>query len=70
MISGNVLTSGRMLESESWIHKSLSLSTVETKLRELLLELGREEQIMGVQVCLFRKVKQALFNFCYLHVYL
>ena len=52
VISGNVLTSGRMLESESWIHKSPSLSTVETKLRELLLELGREEQIMGVQVCL------------------
>lgn len=52
LCSGNVLTSGRQLESSSWIHKTPSHSTVETKLRELLLDLGREEQVLGVQVCL------------------
>jgi len=41
-----------MLETESWVHKSPSLSSIETKLRELLLNLGREDQILGVQVCI------------------
>lgn len=48
--SGNVLKSGRSLETDSWVHKTPSHSSVETKLRELLLHLGREEQILGVQV--------------------
>jgi aarF domain-containing kinase len=54
LFSGNVLRSGRMLETESWVHKSPSHSSVETKLRELLLNLGREDQILGVQVCVYK----------------
>lgn len=51
--SGNVLGSGRKLETESWVHKTPSHSSVETKLRELLLNLGREDSILGVQVRFF-----------------
>lgn len=57
LFSGNVLGSGRMLETESWVHKTPSHSSVETKLRELLLNLGREDSILGVQVCVYKDGK-------------
>ncbi|KAG0571499.1 hypothetical protein KC19_VG016500 [Ceratodon purpureus] len=57
LFSGNVLKSGRSLETESWIHKSPSHSSVESKLRELLLNLGREDQILGAQVCVYKDGK-------------
>lgn len=40
-----------MLETDDWIYKTPPHSSIETKLWELLLNLGRKEQILGVQVC-------------------
>jgi hypothetical protein len=52
LYSGNVVKSGRLLEISSWICNTPSHSPTETKLRELLVELGRKQQVLGVQVWL------------------
>lgn len=60
LFSGNVLSSGRMLETDNWIYKTPPHSSIETKLWELLLNLGRKEQILGVQVCAYKDGKVVL----------
>jgi len=52
LCSGNVVKSGRLLETSSWICNTPSHSPTETKLRELLVELGRKQRVLGVQVWL------------------
>ncbi|KAG8656749.1 hypothetical protein MANES_03G001800v8 [Manihot esculenta] len=37
-----------------WIYDSPSHSDVETKLRQLLVDLGNEEKILGIQVCAYK----------------
>ncbi|KAG0553680.1 hypothetical protein KC19_12G030900 [Ceratodon purpureus] len=54
LFSGNVFKTGCGLETESWIHKTPSQSSVESKLRVLLQNLGREDHILGVQVCVYK----------------
>ncbi|KAJ8758671.1 hypothetical protein K2173_000392 [Erythroxylum novogranatense] len=38
----------------TWIHDSPVHSQVETKLRQLLLELGNSDKILGIQVCAYK----------------
>ncbi|KAJ9167570.1 hypothetical protein P3X46_019192 [Hevea brasiliensis] len=40
-----------------WIYDTPSHSDVETKLRKLLVELGNEEKILGIQVCAYKDGK-------------
>ncbi|XP_002527984.2 uncharacterized protein LOC8282084 [Ricinus communis] len=37
-----------------WIHNTPVHSDVETKLRQLLIELGNEDKILGIQVCAYK----------------
>lgn len=37
--------------NSQWIYDTPPHSDVETKLRQLLIELGNEEKILGIQVC-------------------
>ncbi|CAM6051335.1 unnamed protein product [Sphagnum compactum] len=54
MAFGNVVKSGRLLEISSWICNTPSHSPTETKLRELLVELGHKQRVLGVQVCAYK----------------
>ncbi|CAL1385289.1 unnamed protein product [Linum trigynum] len=44
-------------ESTEWIHDTPIHSDVEVKLRQLLVELGKEEKILGIQVCAYKDGK-------------
>lgn len=37
--------------NDQWIYDTPALSDVEAKLRRLLLEMGNDNKILGVQVC-------------------
>jgi hypothetical protein len=52
LFSGNVVKSGCMLEISNWICNTPSHSPIETKFWEHLVELGRKQQVLRVQVWL------------------
>eukprot|EP00250_Pteridium_aquilinum_P020341 c24788_g2_i1 orf=561-3449(-) len=45
---------GLILDASGWIHSSRVHSEVETKLHKLLLELGQQKKILGIQVCAYQ----------------
>lgn len=52
--SEHALRPGSSLDTSSWIHSSRVHSEVERKLQKLLLELGQQNKILGIQVCAYQ----------------
>lgn len=55
--SEHALKPGSGLDASSWIHSGPVHSEVESKLQKLLLELGRQNKILGIQVCAYQNDK-------------
>lgn len=45
---------GSSVNASSWIHSSPARSEVESKLQRLLLDLGQQNKILGIQVCAYQ----------------
>lgn len=55
LMAGNIRS--ELTDNSGWIFNSPVHSQVETKLRHLLLELGRQQYITGIQVCAYKDGK-------------
>lgn len=55
LMAGNIRS--ELTDNSGWIFDSPVHSQVETKLRHLLLELGRQQHITGIQVCAYKDGK-------------
>ncbi|KAJ7520651.1 hypothetical protein O6H91_19G015400 [Diphasiastrum complanatum] len=55
--SGNLTRVGQQLQSYNWIHSNPVLSEVEQKLRNVLLSMGQNQRILGIQVCAYKDGK-------------